>query len=692
MQSLKDIFSSTDITPVYIRDAKRVKSPRIEALDSDYINDLQSDPLWDISLKKHTKIQLSKKSGADFDALEKKKKKKKDIIIRKKTSLFSLHDSIIIGITKIKRMWYVGNLYLFIAVFSLLGWFLFLDKLIVENRVNAWYEKLVSIKSGGYNLEEIKKQVNNARFDLFLADILFYPFRLLPGEKIDSISHVISGWRYITKSMDDALGLYTFTDEYINTKGLKNIYFTELLEILRPDLKDIENSLEKSLSSYKAISWLPNTSLLEQKNAQIENLQEALSYISTLNKDFDSIKSLLGHETRKKYLIVFQNADEIRPTGGFMGSMWLLEIFRGRVQLFQKKDVYAIEWDLKSADYERLAPPKGIDTLTETFWLRDANYFINLQDSSETIEFFTKRAGLDIDGVVYINQWSLLRMLDASWPVYSEALEREISSDNFSEIMSLVVEAKVFKKWTLGTPKKALFDFMEEYAKKLSEQWNYFDYMRVILHEIKSREILAWSFDESNRKALVDLKLVWEIDYDSTLDFAYPVYTSISWNKSDRYMKKLYTQTVKKWESCSYDVDFTIKSTHDMGKMKRERIQSLISEFNLDSPNLFEIQWASPNKQYMRVILPHDANIIPQDGMEIVDYWSRKWVEFFLTTELQQSSFYTISYNLPNPECKTYNYTLYKQPWVKSFDIYMNIGWENYEYRGREEDFYFEER
>ncbi len=75
-------------------------------------------------------------------------------------------------------------------------------------------------------------------------------------------------------------------------------------------------------------------------------------------EQFPGFLELLGHSERKRYLIVFQNADEIRPTGGFMGSMGLLEIFRGQVQLFQKKDVYAIEWDLKKSQYERLPAPK----------------------------------------------------------------------------------------------------------------------------------------------------------------------------------------------------------------------------------------------------------------------------------------------------------------------------------------------
>lgn len=132
-----------------------------------------------------------------------------------------------------------------------------------------------------------------------------------------------------------------------------------------------------------------------------------------------------------------------------MGSMALVEIFRGRIQLFQTKDVYAIEWDLKSADYERLPAPKGINELTENFGLRDANYYANLKDSSNAINFFMQEAGIELDGIAYINQNSLIHLLEAVGSVYFPELETEINAENFSRVMSLMVESKNFQEGTL---------------------------------------------------------------------------------------------------------------------------------------------------------------------------------------------------------------------------------------------------
>jgi len=180
--------------------------------------------------------------------------------------------------------------------------------------------------------------------------------------------------------------------------------------------------------------------------------------------------------------------------------------------------------------------------------------------------------------------------LEITGPVYFEALKRDITSENFSEIMSLLVEAKTFKSGTLGTPKQILFDFMEVFSQKLIGQAEYFNYIQSFIHDVESRDIMMWSFHENENNFLKTIGLRGDIEYDTSFDFTYPVYTSLSGNKSDRYMKRSYTQKVTSGEQCSYDIDLQIQSTHDMGKKKRDNIESLIDEYSLDSPNLLKIQ------------------------------------------------------------------------------------------------------
>lgn len=651
-----------------------------------------------ISLKKNREIHLVKKKGKHFDALEKKTAfssffQMRNIVIKKqKRESHPLSVTLLLGKRYLQSLSKLGLFLLWCSLVFAVVFLGYLDKIIVENRVNAGYQKLINIREGNLSLSEIQKNVNNARFDLLIADTLFFPFSLFSGTQINSVEHVIAWGRYLSKALDNMLSLAQKTQEFTQEKPLQKIYFTQLFLNIFEEIQSIESSLETSLSHYNAITWLPSSELEEKRQGNIIKIEKILSYIHVLTDNFPAFLGLLGHEERKRYLIVFQNTDEIRPTGGFMGSMALLEVFRGQIQLFQKKDVYAIEWDLKKSEYERLPAPKWLNELTDTFWLRDANYYLNLKDSSSAIKFFTDRAGINIDGIIYINQNIILRLLEITGPIYFEALEKDINAENFSELMSLSVEAKTFQEGTLWTPKQVLFDFIDIFSQKLIENGEYFDYLQSLVQDVESRDIMVWSFHESQQKILSDLKLDGAIDYAQTLDFVYPVYTSLSGNKSDRYMKRKYRHTVKTTQSCMFDVNFEIQSTHDMGKKRRDAIESLIGEYGLTTPNLLAIQGAERNRQFVRIILPPGSIVRPQEGVEIVQYGNRNWVEFFLDTQLQETSFFTLAYTLPNPECKPYNYTFYKQAGIAKYDIIFDYDTQTYSYPDQQKDFFFEKR
>ena len=641
-------------------------------------------------------ITLHKKWWKNFDALEKRgffsRILRKDIIVEGKKKGFSLKIYFMKFYRYIRSFWKYAVIIFSTMTLCLILLFWYLDKIFVETRVNAGYKKLIEVRQGALDYESLHQKINNARFDLLLADTFFMPFQIFPWEKIDSVQHIISWGRHLSHGLDDMLGLYKKIEAFTQQKSIEDIYFTQLFTNIAPELKDIESSLLKSLSHYESISWLPNEELELQKQESIIKIHQILSYITTLNDNYGSFLNLLWHTEKKRYLVVFQNADEIRPTWGFMGSMWLLEIFKWKVQLFQKKDVYAIEWDLKSAEYDRLDPPKGINELTETFGLRDANYYANLKDSSNTIKFFTDQAGIDIDGIVYINQNILLRLLNITWPVYFDDLWESITSSNFSEIMSLAVESKIFQEGTLGTPKQVLFDFMEIFSRELISQWKYFDYLQAFIHDVESRDIMLWSFQEDENSLLSNFKLNGKINYDESLDFVYPVFTSLSGNKSDRYMRRSFSHSVSSGEKCSFNVELKIKSTHALTQKSQTNLENIIDRYKLDSPNLLEIQGASRNRQFVRVILPTDAIIFPSDDFEIVQYWSRQWVEFFINTPLRQSSEFRFDYILENPECVPYDFIFYKQPWIREYDIDIAINNDKKSYKGKAEDFFFELR
>jgi hypothetical protein len=63
----------------------------------------------------------------------------------------------------------------------------------------------------------------------------------------------------------------------------------------------------------------------------------------------------------------------------------------------------------------------------------------------------------------------------------------------------------------------------------------------------------------------------------------------------------------------------------------------------------------------VRIVLPKNS-IIKNDNVMVRNYPDTRVVEFYMETPRLESSYFVLSYLIPNEECREYDYTLYKQP------------------------------
>jgi hypothetical protein len=104
--------------------------------------------------------------------------------------------------------------------------------------------------------------------------------------------------------------------------------------------------------------------------------------------------------------------------------------------------------------------------------------------------------------------------------------------------------------------------------------------------------------------------------------------------------------------------------------MAQNEIQSLLDKYNVkNQDHIMYIQWRWRNYQYMRVLLPKNANIKQKNWLKIIEKNDYKIAEFYLKTHRLEVQDFTINYSIPNPECKAYNYKQFKQPWINSYDM-----------------------
>lgn len=73
--------------------------------------------------------------------------------------------------------------------------------------------------------------------------------------------------------------------------------------------------LNRAVYHYDSIKNLEDSYIAYKLKKANEVLKTVAGFNESINANYDKLLTLLGSQGEKKYLVVFQNADEIRPTG-----------------------------------------------------------------------------------------------------------------------------------------------------------------------------------------------------------------------------------------------------------------------------------------------------------------------------------------------------------------------------------------
>ena len=182
------------------------------------------------------------------------------------------------------------------------------------------------------------------------------------------------------------------------------------------------------------------------------NLADMRTKILQLKNLFADAPKLLGKGKPSAYLLLFQNNMELRPAGGFIGSLAIVTFDGGRLSDVNVQDVYSLDGQLKG----HVDPPEPIkDHLGEANWfLRDSNWDPDFPVSASRAEWFLgKEIGKSVDGVISLDLEAAKSILGLTGPVALSDFGLEINADNLYEKTQSEVEESFFP----GSQKKAGF-------------------------------------------------------------------------------------------------------------------------------------------------------------------------------------------------------------------------------------------
>lgn len=584
----------------------------------------------------------------------------------------------------------------------------------VKISVQDGYLRLLSLPKA-QNIAEAQQIVQGARMDFERANFLFLPFSWIPLETVDLAHRVSMGWLSLTRSAESILSLVPTWTGTITQETKKS---ASIAPAFRADAKDFfplarfgidfpttwakehETVLSASIHNLshaaEIYAWIQWDTTLPTKIRRVgTSLSKLTGYLSWYLENKQQVLTMFGDDNPVRYVIFNQNRDEIRANGWFPGTVISLSLYKGNILDYRQDDVYYYDWNLYP--YKE-TPPPGLVLLSDNYGLRDVNYYPDFRETVEKANSFIERSGdSTITTGIAIHQGIIEDILKEIGPVSVSGVTIPFDGKNFSALMSTLVESEYGRELHA---KDILFDFIHAFVAKIDATKRYDVVFDVIEKYWNNGEILIASRDDETEKFLKEFKkpLPWECrevgsnetissepnlsnitpqTASCTQNWVYPIFTSVWWNKSDRYIKRTYAATVKKAQGCTYENTITISNLHAFSAYDKQDIKSFIKASQINNAELEKkidyIQGNSPNKSYVRLYVPKTAKLLGDGGSIEVNTGSLNATvfSFFLNTPVGGTATKTIHYTVEIPQCADYSGSIdwYRQPGLRQIEM-----------------------
>src|SRR3989344_1433255 len=319
-----------------------------------------------------------------------------------------------------------------------------------------------NLEASNWAQSQAKSQAAAGHFQSALGKIYLItkPLGLLLPNQTQSVENTFLSLIKTSQSLDAlSQGSQTLSSSIAKIAAKKEDS-TPDVESMSVDFQTAQNdSAQASVYAKQALNSSPfgqNSQKLLTATQKINDTATTAYQISNLLPYFT------GTTGTKSYLLLMQNNTELRPGGGFIGNVGLIDFENGHLKNISVEDVYNIDGQLK----EKIEPPVQLkDKLgVQQFYLRDSNWSPDFSQNAQLArDFFKKETGKTVDGVISLDLNLMEGILSATGPIKLPDYGETITADNLFDRGEYYSEIGFFpgstqKKDFFGSLSRALID------------------------------------------------------------------------------------------------------------------------------------------------------------------------------------------------------------------------------------------
>lgn len=376
--------------------------------------------------------------------------------------------------------------------------------------------------------------------------------------------------------------------------GEKNMSFLPVFRETRSALENAEQLLSSAMENIDKVSIADLPEDKRDRFLQLKTkLPEALSGMRLFLAHGDILADILGGNGPRKFLFLFQNNQEMRATGGFIGSYAFLDVNDGRVRKFFVDGIFNPDGQLRTD----IVPPEPIQKISAGWSLHDSNWFPDFPVSAEkAISFYEKTGGPTVDGVIAFTPEILKKFLEITGPIRMDAYGVTVDENNFLETIQYQVEVAYDKE--INKPKQILSDLAPILLDRIfgdeAVPGAFGKALSAVETGLSEKHMLFYSRNRDMERLIQNVGWSGEV-LSADRDYVSVIHSNINGYKTDGVIRETITHRANIQDDGSVIDTVSVKRTHTGGHTGRE-------------------WWDRVNADYMRVYVPFGSTLLSAEG------------------------------------------------------------------------------
>jgi len=565
---------------------------------------------------------------------------------------------------------------LIIVGFLVVGTALSAKKAIATTQKAIGAAKLQDLDATKAYLKDASKEFQTTRKFIFV----FSPLRVIPviGWYISDAQRGVSAAIATLDAADtfaeaitpyaDVLGLKgqgTFLGGTAQERLAKAI---ETLSKVTPQVDEVGKNITQARSQIDQIqSWRYPDFLPGKPGTKLKGIKNTVDQLESFIVDSKPLllvlPEIMGQQTEKKYLVLFQNDKELRPTGGFITAYAIFRVNKGNIVSEGSQDIYQLDNTL----LKKIPAPEPIIKYlpnVSNLNLRDSNLSPDYLASMKQFEelYNSTQAKKDIDGIISLDTEFVLSMMDVLGPIDAYGTKFTIDQVEACACPEIIYELEKFADQPVAYEKGARKDLigilMQQMMAKAfnAPKSTWPNLLGTTVSALREKHLLLYFKEASLQEAAEKINFAGRLNqYDG--DYFQINEANFAGAKSNLYIQEKVKQVVKNGEkgeiSKSVTIDYKYPRQGDNCSLERKEGLCLAGIY----------------RDWIRIYVPKGSKLIKSSGTEVPitasEDLDKTVFEGFFTIRPEGTARIELEYTIPLKIDSQYKLLIQKQPGIK---------------------------